>query len=433
MPGLSGPGGLPVPRGGEADTPHPPGALVRSDSGAKTVQRFEREVRIMRKLDHPHLPGTIDGGVDDNGMPYLAMEYLDGRSLYDLVSEHPQSPTSWVAALGVRIADGLSAAHAEGVVRRDLKPSNGMLVRGGDVKVLDFDMGRIVGEADATRVTSTGVTVGTARYMAPEQFEAAAVSPAADLYALGVLFELLTGVPPFLATSMGFNRARDPWRPGPVFRYAFELAGDPSRPRLCFLSTGMGDRQASIDAFYAAFAGSQVRTSHLALFEQPNVPDVAAHLRDQDVIWVDRGSVVNLLAVWRAHGLPEILADCWRAGVVLAGESAGSLCWHTGAITDSYGGIHGVADGLGLVPYANAVHYGEGGRRSVFHQFIVDSAADTARDDGVVGMPPTPALACTTSTTGWWRRSLTGRARARTELPAERMAKSLRNRWRSLG
>lgn len=187
--------------------------------------------------------------------------------------------------------------------------------------------------------------------------------------------------PTILATSMGFNRARDPWRPGPVFGYAFDLAGGPARPRLCFVSTGTGDRQASIDAFYAAFANTVVCTSHLALFEEPNVPDVAAHLRDQDVIWVDRGSVVNLLAVWRAHGLPAILAECWRAGVVLAGESAGSLCWHASTITDSYGGIRGTGDGLGFLPYANAVHYGEGERRAAFHQLL---AAD-GTEGGLAG------------------------------------------------
>lgn len=181
--------------------------------------------------------------------------------------------------------------------------------------------------------------------------------------------------PTVLATSMGFNRARDPWRPGPVFRYAFDLAGGPPRPRLCFISTGTGDRQASIDSFYAAFVGTGVRTSHLALFEEPNVPDVAAHLHEQDVIWVDRGSVINLLAVWRAHGLPDILRDCWQAGIVLGGESAGSLCWHMCPVTDSYGGIRGVADGLGFLPYANAVHYDDGARRAVFHRLIADSGA----------------------------------------------------------
>jgi peptidase E len=187
--------------------------------------------------------------------------------------------------------------------------------------------------------------------------------------------------PTILATSMGFNRARDPWRPGPVFTYAFDLAGGPPRPRLCLLSTATGDRQASIDAFYAAFADTPVRASHLALFEEPNVPDIAAHLREQDVIWVDRGSVVNLLAVWRAHGLPEILRECWRAGVVLAGESAGSLCWHTSTVTDSYGDVCGIRDGLGFVPYANAVHYGDGARRAAFHRLL--AADDT--EGGLAG------------------------------------------------
>ncbi len=184
--------------------------ILRSRSGAsvdphaddKAEQRFDREVRIMRRLSHRNLPRTIAGGVDANGLPYLAMELLNGETLRDLVAEHPQLPIAWVAALGAQIADGLSAAHAAGVIHRDLKPSNVMLLRGGVVKVLDFGMGRIVDDIGGVKITSTGVTVGTARYMAPEQFLAAAVTQAADLYALGcVLFELLTGVPPFLSES----------------------------------------------------------------------------------------------------------------------------------------------------------------------------------------------------------------------------------------
>ncbi|MBY8855416.1 protein kinase [Nocardia sp. CA2R105] len=178
------------------------GALVSSSSSSTTAQRFEREVRIMRLLDHPNLPRLIDGGVDDQGRAYLAMEFLDGRSLRDLVEEHAHLPISWVAGLGAQIADGLAAAHASGVIHRDLKPSNIMVLPGGVVKVLDFGMGRIVNDEREARLTSTGVTVGTARYMAPEQFRASAVGPAADLYALGcVLFELLTGVPPFHSES----------------------------------------------------------------------------------------------------------------------------------------------------------------------------------------------------------------------------------------
>ncbi|WP_245975531.1 protein kinase domain-containing protein [Amycolatopsis palatopharyngis] len=178
------------------------GTLIDSGSDAKAVQRFGREVRIMQRLSHPNFPRIVDGGVDSAGLAYLAMEYLDGRSLRDLVCEYPQSPVSWVAALGAQIADGLSVAHTAGVIHRDLKPSNVMVLRGGAVKVLDFGMGRIVDDAKDAQLTSTGVTVGTARYMAPEQFRASAVGPAADLYALGcVLFELLTGVPPFHSES----------------------------------------------------------------------------------------------------------------------------------------------------------------------------------------------------------------------------------------
>ncbi|QXV61545.1 protein kinase [Amycolatopsis sp. TNS106] len=178
------------------------GIILDSPHADKTTERFAREVRIMRQLDHPNLPHTIDGGVDDSGLPYLAMEFLDGRSLRDLISERPQLPVSWAAAIGAQIASGLSAAHVQGVVHRDLKPSNVMVLHGGAVKVLDFGMGRIIDDTESDKVTSTGVTVGTARYMAPEQFEDSAVGQAADLYALGcVLFELLTGVPPFHSGS----------------------------------------------------------------------------------------------------------------------------------------------------------------------------------------------------------------------------------------
>ncbi|WP_433233400.1 protein kinase domain-containing protein [Micromonospora sp. CA-248260] len=177
------------------------GGVIDTSPDSKARQRFEREMRIMRRLDHPRLPRIIAGAVQD--VPYIAMELLDGETLRDLVAECPQLPISWVAAIGAQIADGLAAAHGVGVdvVHRDLKPSNVMLLRTGAIKVLDFGMGRILDD-EAGRVTSTGVTVGTARYMAPEQFLAAAVTPAADLYALGcVLFELLTGVPPFVSES----------------------------------------------------------------------------------------------------------------------------------------------------------------------------------------------------------------------------------------
>ncbi|MFD6095262.1 protein kinase [Nocardiopsis flavescens] len=171
------------------------------DPGDKSVKRFLREVDIMRRFEHPRIPRVVDGGMDTTGgdhLPYLAMELLDGRTLRDLSDDVPQVPVSWAAAIGAQISDALYTAHAEGVVHRDLKPANVMITRGGLVKVLDFGMGRIVDDPDLTKLTSTDTTVGTARYMAPEQFQGAKVTYAADLYALGcVLYELLTGAPPF--------------------------------------------------------------------------------------------------------------------------------------------------------------------------------------------------------------------------------------------
>ncbi|KAB1980813.1 protein kinase [Streptomyces triticiradicis] len=180
------------------------GGRIDTAADPKAAERFAREVRIMRRLDDPNLTRIVDGGVaeDHDGLPYLAMELLDGETLRDLVEEERQLPIAWAAAITAQIASGLAAAHAAGVVHRDLKPANVMLTQGGIVKVLDFGMGRIVDDPDEARLTSTGVSVGTARYMAPEQFEAKQVTQAADLYALGcVLYEMLVGVPPFTSES----------------------------------------------------------------------------------------------------------------------------------------------------------------------------------------------------------------------------------------
>ncbi len=127
--------------------------------------------------------------------------------------------------------------------------------------------------------------------------------------------------------------------------------------------------------------------SHLSLFPMPNVPDVAAHLRAQDVVWVWGGSVAGLLAMWRLHGVDTALREAWESGVVLTGVSAGSICWHTGGTTDSFGpDLRPITNGLGLVPYANGVHYdSEEQRRPLFQQLVADGTLPTgyATDDGV--------------------------------------------------
>jgi hypothetical protein len=147
-------------------------------------------------------------------------------------------------------------------------------------------------------------------------------------------------------------------RPGPSYRMAAELARAGDHPKLCIIATAVGDDSARLAAAHNAFAKIGFVSSHLRLFPMPNYPDVRAHLLAQDVIWVGGGSTANLLALWRLHGLDTILRECWEAGVVLSGVSAGSLCWHVGGTTDSFGPtLQPVTDGLAFLPYSNSPHH----------------------------------------------------------------------------
>ncbi|HEX3823417.1 MAG TPA: peptidase E [Mycobacteriales bacterium] len=196
--------------------------------------------------------------------------------------------------------------------------------------------------------------------------------------------------PQILATSGGFKGpATGPYRArrGGLLDHALRLTGL-AKPRLCFLATAGGDNDSEIAGYYNAFAGSDdAIVSHLELFLMPNVPDPRAHLLAQDVIWVGGGSVANLLAVWRTHGLDDAFHEAWERGVVLAGVSAGSLCWHVGGTTDSYGlDLRPVTNGLGLLPHSNGVHYdAEEQRRPLFEQLIGDGTLPDgyATDNGV--------------------------------------------------
>ena len=194
--------------------------------------------------------------------------------------------------------------------------------------------------------------------------------------------------PTILATSGGLRPAqRNPFEFGPLLMYAIDLAGVTGRsPRVCLVSTAGGD-QAWFEAMFTEagrIAGATV--SALRLFTMPNVADMAAFALEQDVIWVSGGSAANLLAVWRLHGLDETFRQAWQAGVVLSGVSAGSLCWHIGVTTDSFGpDLRPVTNGLAFLPYANGVHYdNEVQRRPKFHQFIADRTlpGGYATDDG---------------------------------------------------
>ncbi|HEV7754823.1 MAG TPA: peptidase E [Mycobacteriales bacterium] len=195
--------------------------------------------------------------------------------------------------------------------------------------------------------------------------------------------------PTILATSGGWKYGRrTELEFAPLVHHAVELSGAHGRrPKVCHLGTAGGDQRwfhARVDEA-GRVAGFDV--SHLNLFSMPNVEDPLAHLLDQDVVWVNGGSVANLLAVWRVHGLDDIFRTVWTAGVVLGGVSAGSLCWHVGGTTDSFGpDLRPFTNGLALLPYSNGVHYdSEDQRRPLYHRAIADGTlpAGYATDDGV--------------------------------------------------
>jgi peptidase E len=191
-----------------------------------------------------------------------------------------------------------------------------------------------------------------------------------------------------VATSSGGFLPDDRYgaRPGPLLELCRELSGAEA-PRICALHTATGDDAVRRAAFYAAVAGAGWRPSHLALFPMPNVDDVRAHLLAQDVIWVGGGSVAGLMVMWRLHGVDAVLREAWEAGVVLTGGSAGSLCWHTGGTTDSFGPqLRPWTDGLGLVAGSTCPHYdSEERRRPLYQRLVADGALDPGygTDDGV--------------------------------------------------
>ncbi len=166
----------------------------------EVVERFRRESMVTQKIDHPHVARVFLHGELDDGVPFIAMEYLPGHSLRD---RQEQGPIAYEVAMDIlmSIADALSAAHRAGVVHRDLKPENIQLIsRNGNPDypvVLDFGVAKFLDAAE--KLTMTGALLGTPAYMSPEQFRGESnLGPPSDIYALGVLgFELLSGRLPF--------------------------------------------------------------------------------------------------------------------------------------------------------------------------------------------------------------------------------------------
>lgn len=170
-----------------------------------------------------------------------------------------------------------------------------------------------------------------------------------------------------------------------LMRYAARLSGREA-PRICIINTASGDDAAAYMRMYHALSAMATKVTHLQLFPMPNVADPADFLLHQDVVFVGGGSVANMVAVWRVHGLDDILRQAWHAGIILTGVSAGAICWFSGGTTDSFGPVlRPFTDGLAMFPGSYCPHYDSEVRRRPQYQALVADGTlppGVACDDG---------------------------------------------------
>ena len=181
------------------------------------VRRLRCEWQLLARLEHPNIVSVTDAGFTNDGVPYFVMERLEGETLYSRMNREPQWSVPSCVQLALELLDGLVEAHAKGIVHRDIKPSNIFLPRQFGAKLLDFGIAKLLDSNAA--ITAKGVTLGTPRYMAPEQTCGRMADCRSDLYALGViLFELVAGAHPFAQaqTPVEMLIAQAGWEPPPL-------------------------------------------------------------------------------------------------------------------------------------------------------------------------------------------------------------------------
>jgi serine/threonine-protein kinase len=182
------------------------------------VERFQREIRLAARLQHPHILSVYDSG-ESAGRFWFTMPYVDGESLRDRLLREPQLPLADALRVAREAAEALGYAHGQGVIHRDVKPENIMLTRDGNTLVADFGIARAVGAESGARLTASGMSIGTPAYMSPEQTDEAEADARSDQYSLAaVLYEMLAGEPPFTGRSLHAIVAKRISEPTPSVR-----------------------------------------------------------------------------------------------------------------------------------------------------------------------------------------------------------------------
>jgi serine/threonine-protein kinase len=170
--------------------------------------RFQTEAKLLSKLRHPNIVTLLEFGITETSIPYLVLDFIEGRTLAELISEEGQLPAERIIDSVLQVCDALTHAHAMNILHRDIKPSNMIFAAAADGKertfLMDFGVGKALAQADVSlqRLTRTGVLIGTPTYMSPEQSQGRSIDARSDLYSIGcVMYEALAGTPPFISRS----------------------------------------------------------------------------------------------------------------------------------------------------------------------------------------------------------------------------------------
>ena len=253
--------------------------ILRPDIAAVLgTDRFLSEIAIAARLHHPHILPLLDSG-KANRLPYYVMPYVEGESLRGRLRREKFLPIQDAIRIATEVADALAYAHGHGIVHRDIKPDN-ILLENGHALITDFGIARAISEAGGERLTETGLAVGTAAYMSPEQADSAGeIDARADIYALGcVLYEMLTGDPPFVGSSAQAILARKATEPAPRLRAVREtITPSLESSILKALSRVPADRFSTANEFAHSLAKQRPATrSEIAV---SSAPDKTSHDR----------------------------------------------------------------------------------------------------------------------------------------------------------
>ncbi|MCW2672701.1 MAG: serine/threonine protein kinase [Frankiales bacterium] len=301
-----------IGRGGMAEVWHGTDVRLGRDVAVKCLRadlatdptfqsRFRREAQSAAALDAPTVVAVYDTGEDDRGVPWIVMEYVDGRTLRDILTTEGRLLPQRALEVAADVCSALEVAHAAGMVHRDIKPANVMLTSRGEVKVMDFGIARAAGGAEST-MTRTESVIGTAAYLSPEQARGEHVDARSDIYSTGcLLYELITGSPPFTGDSpvaVAYQHVRED--PVPPSQFDPALSKDIDAVVLRAMAKNPANRYQSADEMredlLRAAAGRPVLATPL-LDAPEQVWEAPVERRSGAVVYGIAGALAVVLAV----------------------------------------------------------------------------------------------------------------------------------------